>query len=89
MGSDYEGLRRESEFDAGLIESLQYCEESSNENRQGSIMKKYFLSGGHAVELFFIFLLFILAQLTASGADYWVSFWFVHRIRSNIRQKLI
>lgn len=75
MGSDYEGLRRESEFDAGLIESLQYCEESSNENRHGSIMMKYFRSGGHPIELFLIFLLFILAQLTASGADYWVSFW--------------
>lgn len=75
MGSDYEGLRRESEFDAGLIESLQYYEESSNENRHGSIMMKYFRSGGHPIELFLIFLLFILAQLTASGADYWVSFW--------------
>lgn len=75
VNSDYEGLRRESEFDPGLIESLQYYEETSNENRQGSIMTKYFRSGGHPVELFLIFLLFILAQLTASGADYWVSFW--------------
>lgn len=75
VNSDYEGLRRESEFDPGLIESLQYYEESSNENTRGSIMTKYFRSGGHPVELFFIFLLFILAQLTASGADYWASFW--------------
>lgn len=77
LGSDYEGLRRESEFDPGLIESLQYYEESSNENRHGSLIMKYFRSGGHPVELVVIFLLFILAQLTASGADYWVSFWWV------------
>lgn len=75
VSSDYEGLRRESEFDPGLIESLQYYEESSNENRHGSIMTKYFRSGGHPLELFLISSLFILAQLTASGADYWVSFW--------------
>lgn len=75
MNSDYEGIRRESEFDPGLIESLQYYEETSNENRHGSIIMKYFRSGGHPAELFLIFLLFILAQLTASGADYWVSFW--------------
>lgn len=80
VNSEYDGLRRESEFDPGLIEALQYYEESSNESRHGSIMIKYIRSGGHPVELFLIFLLFILAQLTASGADYWVSFWYVYSL---------
>lgn len=83
VNSDYEGLRRESEFDPGLIESLQYYEESSNEMTKGSMMKRYFRSGGHPVELFLIFLLFILAQLTASGADYWASFWSVRHNNRN------
>lgn len=75
--SDYEGIRRESEFDPGLLESLQYYEESSEGTIKGSLMKKYFECGSHPIELFIIFLLFILAQLSASGADYWVSFWYV------------
>lgn len=75
LHSDYEGLRRESEFDPGLIESLQYYEESHEQRVKGSLLKKYFKSGGHCIELFLISLFFILAQLTASGADYWVAFW--------------
>lgn len=72
--SDYEGLRRESEFDPGLIESLQYYEESYEE-RGGSLLKKYFRCGCHPFGLLIILFLFLLAQLTASGADFWVAFW--------------
>lgn len=75
LHSDYDGLRRESEFDPGLIESLQYYEESHEAQIEGSLLKKYFKSGGHCVELFLIFILFLMAQLTASGADFWVAFW--------------
>lgn len=74
--SDYDiDIRRESEFDAGLVESLQMFEESASEQSQGSTFKEYFLNGANRCVLFIILLLFIFAQATASGADYWVSFW--------------
>lgn len=73
--SDYESVRRESEFDAGLIESLQFYDENTNEPTQGSSLRQYFRSGANFITLFVLLMLFILAQLTASGADFWVSFW--------------
>lgn len=78
LSSDYEGIRRESEFDPGLIESLQVYEESVAERSQGSVFRKYFESGANRWELFVIFLLFILAQLACSAVDFWVSFWYVY-----------
>lgn len=74
LGSDCEGMRRESEFDPCLIESLQFYEESARESEKPSFFS-YFLSGAKPIELFIIFFLFILAQVSASGTDYWVSFW--------------
>lgn len=76
LGSECEGMRRESEFDPCLIESLQFYEENSAESQRPSFFS-YFLSGAKSIELFIIFLLFILAQVSASGCDYWVSFWYV------------
>lgn len=77
LNSEYEGKRRESEFDPCLIESLQFYEENANSESQRSSLFSYFLSGAKSIELFIIFLLFILAQLAASMCDYWVSFWYV------------
>lgn len=76
LGSECEGMRRESEFDPCLIESLQFYEENATESQRPSFFS-YFLSGAKSIELFIIFLLFILAQVLASGCDYWVSFWYV------------
>lgn len=75
--SEYEGKRRESEFDPCLIESLQFYEENANSQLQRSSLLGYFLSGAKSIKLFIIFLLFILAQLSVSLCDYWVSFWYV------------
>lgn len=75
LHSECEGMRRESEFDPCLIESLQFYEENSVESEQPPFFA-YFLSGAKTVELLIIFWLFILAQLSASGTDYWVSFWY-------------
>lgn len=75
LTSEYDGIRRESEFDPGLIESLQFYEESARESQQTSPFKKYFLSGAKPIILIVIVILFISAQIAASGADYWVSFW--------------
>lgn len=75
LNSEYEGKRRESEFDPCLIESLQFYEENANSSQQHSSLFGYFLSGAKLFKLSVIFLLFILAQLSASLCDYWVSFW--------------
>lgn len=77
LSSEYEGIRRDSEFIPGTleIETVQNLEATSKGTVKGSLLKHYFMSGGHPVELFFIFLLFLLAQISASAADYWVSFW--------------
>ncbi|XP_031635712.1 multidrug resistance-associated protein 4-like [Contarinia nasturtii] len=74
MNSEYESMRRESEFDPCLIESLQFYEESTTESQRSSFFS-YFQSGAKPIVLFIICLLFILAQLSASGTDYFVSFW--------------
>lgn len=76
LNSEYESKRRESEFDPCLIESLQFFEENANSESQRSSLFSYFLSGAKSIELLVIFLLFILAQLSASLCDYWVSFWY-------------
>lgn len=74
LSSDCEGMRRESEFDPCLIESLQFYEENARESEKPPFFS-YFLSGAKPNELFIIFFLFIFAQLSASTTDYWVSFW--------------
>lgn len=76
LSSDYEGIRRESEFDPDLFESLQIYEEGSGDMSQRAPFKNYFRSGAKPCMLIFTVILFILAQLSASGADYWVSFWY-------------
>lgn len=74
LNDEYEGKRRESEFDPCLIESLQFYEESAIDSQRSSFFN-YFLSGAKPIELICIFLLFLLAQVTVSATDYWVSFW--------------
>lgn len=76
LSSDYEGIRRESEFDPDFCEAMQCYEEGANELGQKSPFKNYFRSGAKPCMLIFTAILFILAQLTASGVDYWVSFWY-------------
>lgn len=75
LSSDYEGIRRESEFDPDLFDALQLHEESCNELAQKAPFRTYFRSGAKPCMLIFTVILFVLAQLSASGADYWVSFW--------------
>jgi hypothetical protein len=44
----------------------------------GEVYGQYLKSGGNYCQLFFMFSIFILAQLAGSGADYWMSFWYAH-----------
>lgn len=73
--NEYDEFGSQNEFDDRSMESLQVFEASSKGKIKGSILKKYFQCGGQLPELLFIFILFILAQIVSSGADYWVSFW--------------
>ncbi|CAB3379679.1 Hypothetical predicted protein [Cloeon dipterum] len=41
----------------------------------GDVYGEYFRSGGNACVIFIMFLMFALAQIAASGADYWLTFW--------------
>lgn len=50
-------------------------EESSKGKVKGSIAGNYFKAGAHWSILFIIGSLYIIVQVLASGADYWVSVW--------------
>lgn len=52
-------------------------EASSKGTVKGSISVNYFNAGAHWTMLLIMFSSFILAQLLASGTDYWVSTWLV------------
>ncbi|XP_018575091.1 multidrug resistance-associated protein 4-like [Anoplophora glabripennis] len=50
-------------------------EVSSKGNVHGSLLWKYFHSGGNFCFVAIVIILYILAQLSAGGVDYFVSFW--------------
>lgn len=50
-------------------------EASSKGQVEGNMFVNYARAGGNACGLIFVGLLFLLAQILASAADYWVSFW--------------
>lgn len=50
-------------------------EASSKGQVAGSLAMKYFNSGAHWSILFILLFSFIITQVLASGADYWVSIW--------------
>lgn len=50
-------------------------EESSKGKVQGSVAAHYFKAGAHWTILVLLGFSFLLAQILASGADYWVSIW--------------
>lgn len=57
------------------VEVLQQMEASSKGQVKGSVSGIYLKSGANFFVLAIVFILFILTQVLASGADYWVSFW--------------
>lgn len=58
-------------------EADQNMEMSSKGTVQGSVLLNYVRSGANPVILIFLFVLFLATQLAASGADFWVAFWYV------------
>lgn len=53
-------------------------EESSEGKIKGPLLFHYFKSAEQPVRLFILFVLFLVAQVLASGADYWVAYWYVN-----------
>lgn len=50
-------------------------EDSSKGKVKGSIAGGYFAAGAHWTLLLLLAFTFVIVQLLASGADYWVSIW--------------
>lgn len=59
------------------IEKIHDLEDSTKGKIKGSLLMHYFRSAEQPVVLFTLFILFIIAQSLASGADYWVAYWYV------------
>lgn len=57
------------------VEDIRQMEMSSKGKVKGNLFFNYFRSGGNLVVLVIVGILFILAQVLASFADFWVSFW--------------
>lgn len=66
----------DSEQEDGADEGPQaVAEKSSKGTVHGSLLAQYFKAGANTISLMIVFSLFLLAQVAASAADYWVSFW--------------
>lgn len=50
-------------------------EESSKGKVKGSVTASYFRAGANWFGLFILLLFFVISQILASAADYWVSVW--------------
>lgn len=59
-----------------LANSPQALEATSKGKVKGSLFLQYLQAGAHSTVLFLLFVLFLTAQILASGADYFVAFWY-------------
>lgn len=63
------------ELNVSEEEKVAELEDTSENKSKDSTLKTYFLSGTNAYVLGVVLTLFALAQLLASGCDFWVAFW--------------
>lgn len=74
-------MRRGSVHSIGSVDEekldvqSEFLESRSTGSVSAQVYKSYFRSGGHCCTIFIVFLLFVLAQLAASGGDYFLSYW--------------
>lgn len=66
--------RSHDKHDEKSMKALQ-LESSSKGKVKGSMLEEYFRAGASFGALFMLFMLFLLTQIMASAADYWVSYW--------------
>lgn len=74
LHSSTDGSEIDDEEDEGKTEGVE-MEASSKGKVKGSISVNYFRAGGHWSILVVLGILFLIVQLLASAADYWVSIW--------------
>ncbi|PSN41132.1 Multidrug resistance-associated protein 4 [Blattella germanica] len=48
---------------------------------KASVYFKYFRSGASPIALFLLLIILVIGQMTSSGADYWVTYWYVASCR--------
>lgn len=73
------GNNKEKNEDRKEIKArVQELESTSRGKVQGSLFLKYFRSGANPAVLLLLFSFFLAAQILASSADYFVSFWYVN-----------
>lgn len=63
------------ELNVSEEEQVAELEDTSKNKSKDSTLKTYFLSGTNAYVLGVVLTLFALAQMLASGCDFWVAFW--------------
>lgn len=66
---------KQTEDKSRLRDAALSLEGTSKGTVEGSVLFKYFGYAANVVVGFIIFMLFVITQGFASGADYWVSFW--------------
>lgn len=66
----------EDEEKEDFVAGPQELEASSKGKVKGSLFLQYLQSGAHSPVLLLLFCLFLTAQILASGADYFVAFWY-------------
>ncbi|XP_055302579.1 ATP-binding cassette sub-family C member 4-like isoform X2 [Sitodiplosis mosellana] len=74
LNSSADGFEFDDEEDEGKTKGVE-MEDSSKGKVKGSIAYNYFRAGSHWSILFVLGVLFLVVQLLASAADYWVSIW--------------
>uniref|UniRef100_A0A1B6DBN7 Multidrug resistance-associated protein lethal(2)03659 n=1 Tax=Clastoptera arizonana TaxID=38151 RepID=A0A1B6DBN7_9HEMI len=75
-----EARSKYSQSTAGDVNSMVEKEELIEEIRQkgslrGSVLTTYLLAGGHWCVIIFLFLMFVLTQMTANFGDFWLNYW--------------
>lgn len=76
-------LLEDEEGEEAQVNVKDYQETSSKGKVKGSIGLQYMLAGGNVCFVSFVFVLYVLAQVAASGVDYFVSYWTYLEERSN------
>lgn len=69
----------ETDFDDKNVEKAHQLEVSSRGKIKGPLFFHYINSAGMPIGSFILFILFLLAQILASAADFWVAYWSVSK----------
>lgn len=77
LNSVHSAKENEKDLIEEKVVQLQALESSSKGKVKGPLLINYLNSAEQPIILFILFIMFLLAQFLASGADFWVAYWFV------------